>query len=345
MAPSIRALRFHDESRLSLKRDGDLLFFSSSAEPTPFRKWLIDSVWAEAVIPPGASRTLEFDSREGWFCIFAPRVHALTYLVAEPGAPLEVSADFFDGRTLPAEAKVGPGRVRATVRNRTEYALPVCVMFLGGVNDEHPAPQFKMRPFLTGKRLLTSQTFRELFRAEMLGPESGVHIKNLAILFTDLQASTALYDRVGDLKALELVRRHFELLTEVVRSERGSIVKTIGDAVMAVFGEADRAVAAAARMHAAVASLSEEIALKIGVHAGSCVAIRSNDMLDYFGRTVNVAARVQGVAGGGETVVTEAVWAGPGVRDAAGRYGMKPETGTIRLKGVSDPVGVVRLRT
>jgi len=58
---------------------------------------------------------------------------------------------------------------------------------------------------------------------------------SLTFLFSDLKGSTALYDRVGDLVAFDLVNEHFRLLQEIIASERGAVVKTIGDAVMATF--------------------------------------------------------------------------------------------------------------
>jgi class 3 adenylate cyclase len=126
-------------------------------------------------------------------------------------------------------------------------------------------------------------------------------ITSLTFLFTDLKGSTELYDRVGDLVAFDLVRSHFRVLQEIVALEGGAIVKTIGDAVMATFPTPDRAVAAALRMREAMRSLNEaggreDLLLKIGIHEGPCLAVTLNERQDYFGQTVNIAARVQGLA-------------------------------------------------
>src|SRR5262249_33103738 len=93
----------------------------------------------------------------------------------------------------------------------------------------------KRRPFLTAKRLLTNQTFRDLYNTDTLDPDQRLKITSLTFLFTDLKGSTALYERVGDLVAYDLVRQHFGVLHEIVASEAGAVVKTIGDAVMATF--------------------------------------------------------------------------------------------------------------
>ena len=106
--------------------------------------------------------------------------------------------------------------------------------------------------FLTAKRLLTNQTFRDLFRADTLDVDQRLKITSLTFLFTDLRGSTELYDRVGDLVAFDLVKAHFKVLHEIVASEAGAVVKTIGDAVMATFPTPDRAMAAALRMRDAM---------------------------------------------------------------------------------------------
>ena len=91
------------------------------------------------------------------------------------------------------------------------------------------------------------------------------------------------------------------MLHEIVAAEAGAVVKTIGDAVMATFPTPDRAVAAALRMREAMRELNTQqrprgLLLKIGVHEGPCIAVTLNERQDYFGQTVNIASRVQGLA-------------------------------------------------
>jgi class 3 adenylate cyclase len=143
---------------------------------------------------------------------------------------------------------------------------------------------------------LSNQTFRDIYRTDTLDVDQGLKITSLTFLFTDLKGSTALYDRVGDLVAYDLVREHFRVLNEIVASEGGAVVKTIGDAVMATFPTPDRALAAALRMRDSVQKLRNDLLIKIGIHEGPCLAVTLNDRLDYFGQTVNIAARVQNLA-------------------------------------------------
>ena len=159
----------------------------------------------------------------------------------------------------------------------------------------------RRRPFLTAKRLLTNQIFRDIYGTDTIDVEQRLKITSLTFLFTDLKGSTELYKRVGDLVAFDLVKAHFRVLNEIVASEAGAVVKTIGDAVMATFPTPDRAVAAALRMREAMRDLNdghgrEDLLLKIGIHEGPCLAVVLNDRQDYFGTTVNIASRVQALA-------------------------------------------------
>src|SRR3954468_1315710 len=241
----------------------------------------------------------------------------------------------------PAELPVAPGPVRLEIANPTSHRIAVAVVqFPPDADDEF----LTFDPYLTGKHLLTSQTFRSLFRSEVVGGAQGLAIRDIAILFTDIRGSTALYQRIGDLNAYELVQQHFDWLREATVRHGGAVVKTIGDAVMAAYPDAAHAVAAALDMRAAVGRASREqperpVSLKIGVHHGAAIAVTLNDQLDYFGQTVNIAARVQALADAGEIWVTEEVWGYPGVRELLAPY--PAERRTVELRGVERPLGVL----
>src|SRR5689334_1773166 len=125
-----------------------------------------------------------------------------------------------------------PGPLRIAFDNRTNRrALPGIWV----ANDALHDVLGRRQPFLTGKRLFTNQTFRDIYRTDTLDVDQRLKITSLTFLFTDLKGSTQLYDEVGDLVAYDVVRAHFQLLNEIVASETGAVVKTIGDAVMATF--------------------------------------------------------------------------------------------------------------
>jgi class 3 adenylate cyclase len=207
-------------------------------------------------------------------------------------------------------------------------------------------PPLHFAPFLSGKQLLTTQTFRDLFRSEVIRGDEGLGVKDIALLFTDLKGSTALYDRIGDLNAFALVQQHFDRLQEVTVRHNGAIIKTIGDAVMAAFLKPADAVQAALEMRSEIASFNERqpdkaLILKIGVHKGAAIAVTLNDRLDYFGQTVNIAARVQNLADADEIFVSQDVYEAKGVRDELAGYSV--ESRTAQLRGVQQELPVFRV--
>ena len=107
-----------------------------------------------------------------------------------------------------------------------------------------------VRDALTAPEVISLQAFRDLFAEATLRPGDDAGVSQVALLFTDLRGSTALYERVGDAAAYNIVREHFALLAAIVRDHDGAVVKTIGDAVMASFSDPAQAVRAAIAMQA-----------------------------------------------------------------------------------------------
>jgi class 3 adenylate cyclase len=195
------------------------------------------------------------------------------------------------------------------------------------------------REALTAPEVVSLQAFRDLFAEATLRPGDEAGVSQVALLFTDLRGSTALYERVGDAVAFNMVREHFALLASIVRDHDGAVVKTIGDAVMAAFGDPANAVKAALAMQAAIAD--HELVLKVGVHVGPSVMVTMNDRLDYFGSAVNMAARLQGQSEGGDIVLSHAVADDPAVKPLLAALSSREES--VALKGFADPVPFVRL--
>jgi class 3 adenylate cyclase len=131
------------------------------------------------------------------------------------------------------------------------------------------------------------------------------------------------------------------VLNDVIASHAGAVVKTIGDAVMATFPTPDRGLAAALHMREAMQTLNqtrggEDMLLKIGVHEGPCLAVTLNDRLDYFGQSVNIAARVQGLAMSRSIFATRPVVEHPEARRLLDAAGVKPVQQSAMLKGISE---------
>jgi class 3 adenylate cyclase len=214
--------------------------------------------------------------------------------------------------------------------------------------DAGITPRMEFDKFLSGRRLLTSHTFRQNFTAEIIRTSDGIGVRDVSILFTDLKGSTAMYDRIGDLKAFALVNEHFERLGRAITRHRGAVIKTIGDAVMASFESPVDAVLAARDMLGEIERFNDEvgereIVLKVGVHRGASIAVTLNDRLDFFGQTVNVAARVQGLADADEIYITEEVYRAPGVLPLL--EGLHVDAREANLRGVKRTVSVYRIAT
>lgn len=163
----------------------------------------------------------------------------------------------------------------------------------------------------TAAEVTALQSFRDLFADEALRPGEEISVGSLAFLFTDLRGSTRLYRDAGDAKAFGLVMEHFDILKSVIAEEGGGVVKTIGDAVMAVFPRPQAAVRAGLEAHRRLKESQPSLVLKAGVHCGSCIAVNQNDRLDYFGSTLNLSARLLGFCAGGDLVVTREVGEDP----------------------------------
>jgi class 3 adenylate cyclase len=203
-------------------------------------------------------------------------------------------------------------------------------------------------PRLTARRLFACQTFHDLFRAEIFRESEGFGIKDVILLFTDLKSSTQLYQQIGDLNAFALVREHYGVLNTAILNQHGAIVKTIGDAIMATFNQPVEAVCAGLDMLRGLQRMNQashhgDLILKIGIHRGAAISVTLNERIDYFGQTVNIAARVQSSAGGNEIYLTESIYRSPGVLELLQKYGCSIESAVLQLKGIEEQVKIYKV--
>ncbi len=191
----------------------------------------------------------------------------------------------------------------------------------------------------TAAEVTALQMFRDLFSTEALRPGEQISVGTLTVLFTDLRDSTKLYRQIGDATAFGRVMNHFDVLRNSIVKHDGAIVKTIGDAVMAVFRSAAGALGA---MLDAQRSLAEPPAgvmplkLKVGLHTGPCIAVTLNDRLDYFGSTVNMAARLEGLSTGADVIISRAVYEDAKVREFMQSQNLSAVEFDMALKGFED---------
>jgi len=164
-------------------------------------------------------------------------------------------------------------------------------------------------------------------------------VRNLAILFADVAGSTRLYETLGDAEALATIARCLELVRSVSEGHGGRLIKTIGDEAMVMFPEADQAAEAAAEMQARIseAPLSDRVrlAIRVGFNFGPAIE-RDNDV---FGDSVNVAARMVGLAKGDQVILSAQTVAAmtPSLRSRV------RQIDSLTVKGKHDDIAIYEL--
>jgi adenylate cyclase len=128
---------------------------------------------------------------------------------------------------------------------------------------------------------------------------------SLAVLFADISGSTRLYETLGDLFAREKVAQCLSVLTRLIRQHGGTMLKTIGDEVMATFPSADAAVQAACAMQEALAEEAAARQTPLAIHVGLHFGLMVREANDVFGDAVNVAARMAALAKAGQILTTK----------------------------------------
>ncbi len=203
--------------------------------------------------------------------------------------------------------------------------------------------------FASGLDCLHVPLFREMFESETLALRESLQIKQVCIMFTDIKGSTSLYERLGDSAAYGLIRDHFDILFRGIEDNDGVVVKTIGDSVMASFKRPADGVAAAVAIQSAFAdfnrreNLRNEVLVKIGLHSGSTIMVNLNNRLDYFGQTVNMSARIQGTADGGDIIISSSVRNDPDSIDRLRGKVSSLGKRLVTLKGINGAQAVFRL--
>ena len=349
VSPRLRKIAAHSPDQLSVAEYYRQVFWSSAIDLPGDPEKLLREVTLEAVdLPPGERAILSLHAPEGTLIVFDPVTHTAQFLDVrgeEASARQNLSVIFNKAQVPVDTIALRPGPLRLVLENRTDSRVLPAVWVANQALDDLLT---RRKPILTAKRLLTNQTFRDLYRTDTLAIGQRIKILSLTFLFSDLKDSTALYEHVGDLVAFDLVNEHFRLLQEIIASERGAVVKTIGDAVMSTFETTDRAIAAAIRMREAMSDLGAErqhqsLRLKMGIHEGSCLAVTLNGQQDYFGQTVNIASRVQGLAASRSIVVTESVVENADTRTLLEAIGLKPTRRSVALSGIADKVSVYEI--
>jgi hypothetical protein len=276
VAPAVRRIRFHDPDSLSAE---DYAFvykatnIGRTADGVPWIEIVKSLMRAMTRLMPGTTAELSFDAVEGVLLGFDMESDAnfMFEVTGEPAAsPQRVPVEFASGKCTPAQGRIAPGRVVFEMKSVADrFGAFGVLQFPPGVPQRG---MLQLAPFLSGNRLLMTQTFRDFFRSEVIRASEGVAVRDVALLFTDLKGSTALYERIGDLNAYVQVQRHFERLLDVTLNER----------------------------------------------------------LDYFGPTVNIAARVEASPAAMKFASPEEVYRAPGVEALLAPFESKRTDAALR---------------
>ena len=350
VSPRVRRIAAHDPNTLPIWEYYKQIFWSSGIDlnEESFTA-LTDEVTLDALeVPAGEKAVLSLQLPAQFIIVFEPVTHSAQFIDVQ-GEPTrerqQLSLIYNKVHAPTGTTTLRPGPLRLALDNQTDVRVLPSV-FIAADALHHLIG--KRKPFLTAKRMLTNQTFRDVYKADNLNIDQRLKITSLTFLFTDLKGSTALYERVGDLAAFDLVRAHFHALLEIISSEKGAVVKTIGDAVMATFVKPEQALAAGLRMRAAMDELNakrgtKDLVIKVGIHEGPCLAVMLNDRQDYFGQTVNIAARVQGLSTSQAIHITGPVIEAPAVAEILRKEAIAPIQKHAALRGIADKIVVYEI--
>ena len=321
----------------------------------------------EVVFRPNPSvRAVEFDAA---FCVGSPQLqpHVVMAQSVSPLHSLPVNLRLEPGRyTLRASNVAGSVSLLADADGLSKSDLRVTsfgwppeqghvsllpVLNLINATDAEQTFQLERTAWSdqasTAADVTALQVFRDLFASEVVRPGEEISIGSVTLMFTDLRDSTRLYRKIGDASAFGRVREHFEILEKSIASEGGAIIKTMGDSVMATFRNPVAALRAVWNAQTKIAEYGEPMLwLKVGLHKGPCIVVNLNDRLDYFGSTVNIAARLPGFSQGGELILSDEIHSDPEIYEFLAQAA-KPDSVscfTGDLKGFDEPFTMWRVR-
>jgi len=290
---------------------------------------------AQQWLAAGEERQAEIVLESGSWRVFGARSSHQRYLQLDDQGGDELQVDIGEDGTFELTGTPAAGRIKLRVVNGSPHDQIIRFDRAAWRDDA-----------ATASKVTTRASFRRWFSAEVLSPGTHVDVGSMAVLFTDLKGSTALYEQVGDATAYARVREHFGVLRKIAADNGGTVVKTIGDAIMAVWSDPVDAVKAALAFQPGLDAdpATNGLVIKVGVHHGRCIGVNLNDVLDYFGTTVNHAARLERVAGGGQVALSDDVASQPTV--AAFLADLEPASLSeveVELKGLSGSHRVVVL--
>lgn len=285
-----------------------------------------EHIRVQASIAPGAAAEVKPRLAPGRYVVRVDRTEGFYIDVDDAGAPELVPTEHPPGAIVQAAPEPV---VRLTNDSQDERVLTI---------ERADWSADALRPGM----LLSFQEFRDLFSEDYISADVKIAVGEQTLLFTDVVGSTAFYASKGDPAAFVEIKKHFDEVFAIVAKNRGAVVKTIGDAVMATFVNPVDAVRASQQIHNAFSPTRTDtpIRLRISLNTGPCIAVRLNANADFFGGTVNVAAKLQALAEAYQIAMSETTYRAPGVAELLA--GEKVEELVYESKALKEPVPVKR---
>lgn len=290
-----------------------------------------EHILAQKRIPPGEELKLTYPPSEG-----RTRIRLLKHnAVMEQNESGTSQTYSFDGQQWNSPiAAASPSGGELSIANRSPEEIVVVYELTDWSNQA-----------VTAAEITSLQLYRDLFSSEVLAPDQQIGVQSMTVLFSDLKSSTALYEKQGDASAYFQVSEHFRYLKKHIQTHDGTIVKTIGDAVMAVFFREEDALLAAFCIQEGLSAFNREknlqFTIKLGLNTGPVIAVNANDLLDYFGRTVNLAARIQQKSNGHDLVMLHEDFMK--IKDQVQGFSYQEERESAELAGTVNLHQLVRL--
>jgi eukaryotic-like serine/threonine-protein kinase len=267
------------------------------------------------------------------YCIGGPEhlPHVVAQVRVAPGERIDLDLQLSEGRyvlrgpQLPYSVPVEVDAIRGSTRGQVVLAaaidpsaatlLTAGRQVLGLRNDYQRELLIRLERTLARKDVLTAaqassmSLFRELFPGEVLRRGQLMNVATVTLMATGLDDPAKLCNDLGDAQAFEVLQDFYRTAQDVVKRQKGAVVKQIDDRILAAFDDCESAMRAALELSvtAVSAGAGSVIAPRIGVHRGAALATTLNDRLDYFGKSVNRTFGLLDVAGPGEIVLSQQV--------------------------------------
>ncbi|MCB1306973.1 MAG: adenylate/guanylate cyclase domain-containing protein [Leptospiraceae bacterium] len=299
---------------------------------------------------PAEQRSAEVELTEGSYRYFCPLTRSIGTMIVSGTISADVQAvtirqmhRTFDRQNIQAR----PGRVRFTVQNNSGDISGLVLA------ENKVAPALcvtDLAPRLTGLDLTHYPVFHQLFGHQVPSEREQLRIEAVTILFTDIAGSTRMYEDLGDAAAYNIVRDHFDILIQEIEKHGGVVIKTIGDSIMASFtgntGAMDAILATRERFAQYNQNQPEarQVRIRVGMHRGPAILVNLNGRLDYFGSSVNRAARLEALSRSQELTFSSDILEDRRVRNLLALRGQRAiRKRKVMLKGIDEAQPVYSL--